>query len=72
MSMWNLKKVGKLKFKKLIIWIAQLFDLLWYKNVELKWKFGADNWISFFNSIILIDFEKWIELKKINLSQKLS
>ena len=40
-----------LAFKKVwrfeITWIVQFFYLIWYKNVELKLKFGSENWISF-------------------------
>ncbi len=54
-------------WKTLAIWILkiQLFEflkyLIWYyiqKNVEFKCKFGSDNWISFFNLVIWIDFVK--------------
>ena len=46
-----------LKFKKSIIWGVQLFDFVIQKSwIELKLKFGLDNWIKFFNSIIWIDF----------------
>ncbi len=36
-----LKKFSDLKLKTLIIWIAQLFDLIWYKNIELKLKIDS-------------------------------
>ena len=39
--------------------------MIWFdtKNVQLKLKFGSDNWLSFFNSVICIDLakENWIE-----------
>jgi hypothetical protein len=48
------------------IQLFELFNyLIWFdkKNVELKLKFSSDNWISFFNWVIWIDFVKmnWIE-----------
>jgi hypothetical protein len=47
MSIAYLKKFGDLKLKTSITWIVYLFDLILYKNVELKLKFGLDNWIGF-------------------------
>ncbi len=59
-----------LKFKNLIIWIVQLFDLI-QKNIELKFKFSSDNWICFY-SVIWIDFKKELSGKKFNSVQKLN
>ncbi len=58
MPIQNLEKFGDLKYKNLIIWMVQLFDLIWYKNVELKLMSGFNNWKSFFNSVIWNDFVK--------------
>ncbi len=57
-TIWFLNMFGDLKFIKLITWIVQLFDSIWYKNVALKLKFGLLSWISFFNLVIWIDFVK--------------
>ncbi len=63
MSIRYLKKFGDLKLKCSITWIVQLFDLIWYKNVELKLKVGSNNTISFFNFVIWIEFvtKNWIK-----------
>ncbi len=34
----NLKNLDDLNFKNSIIWNVQLFDLVWFKNVSLKFK----------------------------------
>ncbi len=36
MSILYLKKFGDLKLKNLIIWIVQLFDLIWYKKCWIE------------------------------------
>ncbi len=46
MSIRYLKTFGDLKLKYLISWIVQLFNLIWYKKIELKLKIGLDNWLS--------------------------
>ncbi len=47
MSIRYLRKFYDLKLKNSITYTIQLFDLIWYKNVELKFKFGSDHWIRF-------------------------
>ncbi len=69
MSIWYLKMFGDLKLKNLITWIVKLFDT---KNVELKLKFGSDNWLSFLIKLVALTLQKRIELKKVNSVQKLN
>jgi hypothetical protein len=48
---------------------------IWFavKHVELKLKFGSDNWINFLNLVIWIDFVKmdWIENSHIGTKTQL-
>ncbi len=67
LSRWHLKKFGDLKFN---FWIVQLFEMMWYKIVQLKLKFGSDNWISFFYLVIWIDLEKNNSIEKSLFSTK--
>ncbi len=47
--------LGDLKFKNSIIWNVQLFDLIGYKNAELKLNFVSDIWMRIFISATWID-----------------
>ncbi len=64
MSIWTLKNFAYLHFKISIIIKVKLFDLLWYKNVELILKFRSNNWISFLIWLIELILLKIIEFKK--------
>jgi hypothetical protein len=37
--------LGDLKLNNLIIWNVQLFELIGYKNAELKLSFASDIWM---------------------------
>jgi len=56
MSVWNLKTFSNFRFKTSIIYNIQLFHLMWYKNVELKFE--------------LIWYKKnWIEIKRLFIAK---
>ncbi len=56
--------------------LALFDDLIWFdtKNVELKLKFSSNNWLSFFNSVVWIEFVKdcWIEKWSIQYKKSIS
>ncbi len=65
-----MKNFSDLKLKNLFTWIVQLFDLILFKNVELKLNFGSDNWISFLIRLFELTLWKRIEFEKGQFSTK--